>query len=346
MLLIVIAVGMFLFSARTIDVYGNSHHTSEDIASGLTDGILGNNTLYLLWKYRSGSVPDTMPYLNSLHVQMKSPSHLEVQVTEKELVGYVDKGGYACFDQDGVILEITDKAYEDIPIITGASIDDPVLYQKLPTQSSAQLRTILSLTQLLSYQALKASEIRFSENSEITVLIDGVEAQLGQDEYLEEKVANLNKILTRLEGQTGTLHLESFTGRGETVSFTPSDEPETVTDVTNGVGSTQSEADDTADEGSDDASYAEDTAVGDSGAEDDGTVENSGAEDTAEEDSGVIISMVFNSSGTLVYNVHISNGVVVDSYGNEVSGVTINEDGNVVDAYMNVFDATTGELMN
>ena len=55
--------------------------------------------------------------------------------------------------------------------------------------------------------------------------------------------------------------------------------------------------------------------------------------------------MVFNSSGTLVYNVRISNGTVVDEYGNPVPGVTVNEDGNVVDAYMNVFDSATGELI-
>ena len=55
--------------------------------------------------------------------------------------------------------------------------------------------------------------------------------------------------------------------------------------------------------------------------------------------------MVFDSSGTLVYNVHVENGTVVDENGNPVPGVTVNENGNVVDAYMNVFDSATGELI-
>ena len=38
------------------------------------------------------------------------------------------------------------------------------------------------------------------------------------------------------------------------------------------------------------------------------------------------------------------NGVVVDSTGTPIEGVTVNEDGNVVDAYMNVIDPATGQL--
>ena len=56
--------------------------------------------------------------------------------------------------------------------------------------------------------------------------------------------------------------------------------------------------------------------------------------------------MVFDSSGNLVYNVHVENGTVVDANGNPVSGCTVNENGDVVDDYMNVFDGKTGELSN
>lgn len=55
--------------------------------------------------------------------------------------------------------------------------------------------------------------------------------------------------------------------------------------------------------------------------------------------------MVFDSSGTLVYNVHVENGTVVDANGNPVSGCSVDSDGYVVDAYMNRFDPDTGELV-
>jgi hypothetical protein len=171
---------------------------------------------------------------------------------------------------------------------------------------------------------------------------------MGQDEYLEEKVANLNKILPMLEGQKGTLHLENFTGHAESVPFSPSGEVDSATEGSDTDG--ESEENGTAEDGT----AAEDSGSESTGADSvlagvDGSVADA-QEDAQEEEadstqSSATIPMVFNSSGTLVYNVHIENGVVVDSSGAEVPGVTVNEDGNVVDAYMNVFDSDTGDLI-
>lgn len=342
----------FVFQVKKVTVYGNERHSSEEISAGLCHDFLTNNTLYLLWRHRDGMIPDELPFLNTLHIQMKSPSSIEVHVTEKKLAGYIDKNGYVYFDEDGTVLEMSDKLHEDIPLITGVSTGEVTLYQKLPTQSSAQLRTILSLTELLAYHKLGASEIRFGDNMEITVFIDGVEVQLGQDEYLEEKIANLSKIIPRLEGERGSLHLESFTGRNETVSFTPS-----------GSDATQESADGADTDSQDNTAGADpsgDGADGDGASDADGTSDPDGASDAGgntqgeagvgeepadQEDTGTIYPMVYDSSGTLVYNVHVENGVVVDSNGNPVSGVIVNESGNVQDAYMNQFDPSTGELI-
>ena len=355
LLLAVLAV-VFLFQAKTVTVYGNTRHTEEEIKEGLMNNILHKNTLYLQWEYRNGRVPDALPFLKSLKVSMKSPTEIEVQVVEKEPVGYLDKGEYVYFDEDGVVLELSDKEDSDYPVITGVEVDDPVLYQKLPMQSSAQLRTILSITQLLKYQELQAKEIRFGENGDITVYVGGVEALLGQDEYLEEKIANLSAILNKMGDEHGTLHLESFTGKSDLTTFTPSQETETETEL-------QTDAGDGTGDGSADTGDGTGTASGTTGDTASGTTGDTASGTTGDEagDSGdsagdssqadessssVVIAMVFDSSGNLVYNVHVENGTVVDSNGNPVSGCSVNENGDVVDAYMNVFDGKTGELSN
>lgn len=360
---VLVVVFLFRIDRDAVVVYGNTYHTSEEIVSGLVNDALTENTLYFLWHYRDGEIPDSIPFLSSLHVQMKSWSGVEVQVTEKEPVAYVDKGGYVYIDNEGTVVQICDEVYAGVPIVTGASVGEVNLYQKLATESSAQLRTILSLTQLLSYQELTAKEIRFGENMDITVFIDTVQIQLGQDEYLEEKVANLKKILLNLEGQSGTLHMESFTGKGETVAFSPSETPDITVDVnsvsagsiksgTSGDGGDDGSADPNESTGSGDASGGDTgEGTGDGAVEDGADAENSGDEGSADEDTpedtqeSVTIAMVFNSSGTLVYNVHVENGVVVDSGGSPVDGVTIDAEGYIVDAYMNRFDPTTGELV-
>ena len=347
LLLAVLAV-VFLFQAKTVTVYGNTRHTEEEIKEGLMNNILHKNTLYLHWEYRNGRVPDALPFLKSLKVSMKSPTEIEVQVVEKEPVGYLDKGEYVYFDEDGVVLELSDKEDSDYPVITGVEVDDPVLYQKLPMQSSAQLRTILSITQLLKYQELQAKEIRFGENGDITVYVGGVEALLGQDEYLEEKIANLSAILNKMGDEHGTLHLESFTGKSDLTTFTPSQETETETELQTDAGDgTGDGSADTGDGTGTASGTTGDTASGTTGDEAGDSGDSAGDSSQADESSSsVVIAMVFDSSGNLVYNVHVENGTVVDSNGNPVSGCSVNENGDVVDAYMNVFDGKTGELSN
>lgn len=335
-LILLVFAAVFLFQVRTVDVYGNDRHSSEKISSGLMNEMLSKNTLYLLWKYKDGEVPDTLPFLNTLQVQMKTPSHIEVVVQEKELVGYIDKGEYVYFDKSGIVLQMTDEAYLDVPIITGVGTEEPVLYKKLPTESSAQLRTILSLTQLLTYHELEAQEIRFSENMEITVFIGSIEVMLGQDEYLEEKVANLKAILNSMEGtERGILHLESFTGSTMNVTFTPSDEP-VVTEEDAAV----SEGDVAEDTGTDEITEG----TGDTAEGTDESGDTDTAEDTAEDTSSSGEPfMAFDSSGTLRYDVRVVNGQAVDSTGTPVPGCSVNEYGYVVDAYMNVIDPATGQ---
>ncbi|MCC8049958.1 MAG: cell division protein FtsQ/DivIB [Clostridiales bacterium] len=390
--ILVILSGLFLFRVRKVTVSGNSRYSAEEIEEGLITDFLSGSTLYLWWTYRNGEIPDTMPYLDTLKVTMTSPFAVRVTVTEKDLVGYFDTGSYAYFDEDGVILEITDELYDGIPIITGATLGEMTLYQKAPTESSSQLRTILSLLELLDYQELTASEIRFAEDSEITVYIGYIEAVLGQDEYLEEKIANLKAILNTMSASSaGTLHLENVTGKNEDITFTPSDEviveteneteengdsdaeasgtTQTAADTstlsgattdggaasgtTDSTGDSASDSGDTASEdGTDSADSgsadASDTGTADAaGTDDDSTGDDSTADDdTADDGESDVDLMVFNSSGQLVYHVHVKDGVVIDSSGNEVPGCYVNEDGNVVDAYMNIIDPDTGDVLN
>lgn len=346
LVLAVLAV-LLLFRVRKVNVYGSERHSAGEISSGLMHNMLTKNTLYLQWEYRNGEVPDTLPFLSALKVTMKSPFEIDVEVTEKELAGYVDKGSYAYFDEDGVVQEITGEVYDGLPVVTGADIGEPVLYQKLPTASSAQLRTILSVTQLLRYQGLSAQEIRFGENGEITVYVNRVEAMLGQDEYLEEKIANLRAILERTGNEAGTLHMESFTGKNEAATFRPSDEPVTEAETGDGADAgAGAQTDPAADSGNLAGLGAPDTDSDTAGGDGTDTQDPAGtAETDASQSTSNTIPMVFNSSGTLVYNVHIENGVVVDSYGNPVPGCSVDANGNVVDAYMNVLDPQTGELV-
>ncbi|MCD8023795.1 MAG: cell division protein FtsQ/DivIB [Lachnospiraceae bacterium] len=352
-----VLVVLLVFRVRKVTVVGNSRYSAEEIQEDLITDFLSGNTLCLWWTYKGGEIPDSMPYLETMKITVDSPFSVTITVSEKELIGYFDTGSYAYFDENGIILEITDEVYDGIPVITGASLGEINLYQKVPTESSSQLRTILSLLDLLDYNELTASEIRFAEDSEITVYIGYIEAILGQDEYLEEKVANLKAILNTMTSTTaGTLHLETVSGKNEDNVFAPSDEVSEETET-----ETESGDSGTVDTGTSDTSTlagtttdgsTADTGSGTADSDTTGTgsgtadADSSDEADASDDEESDVDLMVFNSSGQLVYHVHVKNGVVVDSNGDEVPGCYVNEDGYVVDAYMNIIDPATGDLMN
>lgn len=325
------AVLLGVFRIQSIDIKGNERYASEQIRDDLIYDFMTRNTLYFSWKYRTKGPAEDAPYLSSVQATMLSPTAIRLDVTENQLVGrlqYEDSNVY--YDNTGVVQEISDTLYAGIPLVTGVEIEEPQIYQRLTMENTSTLRTMLNITQLLIQSNLIPDSVSFDSSGNMTLRLGNVTVKLGQDEYLEEKIANLVTIYPQIEGQDGTLNMEGFTGKNEAITFKTAD-PEPV------PAEGESEADNTgslAGEGS-----------GTGAAEPAGAQEEGVAEDTAQEEvSSGTPFMVFDSSGTLRYDAHVVNGQVVDGYGNVIDGCSVDENGNVVDAYWNVIDPNTGQL--
>ena len=321
------AVVLGVFRIQSIDIKGNERYASEQIRDDLIYDFKTRNTLYFSWKYRTKGPAEDAPYLASVQAAMLTPTSIRLDVTENQLVGrvqYQDKNVY--YDNTGVVQEISDTVYEGIPLVTGIEIEEPQLYQKLAMDNTSTLRTMLNITQLLIQSDLIPDSVKFSDNGNMRMRLGSVTVKLGQDEYLEEKIANLVTIYPQIAGQEGTLNMEGFTGKNEAITF-KAKEPEPVEQPASEAENSESLAGEGSGDGSADGS-------GDQAPADDGTTE---------EITGTPF-MVFDSSGTLRYDAHVVNGQVVDGYGNLIDGCTVDENGNVVDAYWNVIDPNTGQL--
>ena len=325
------AVLLGLFRIQSIDIKGNERYSSEQIRDDLIYDFMTRNTLYFSWKYRTKGPAEDAPYLASVQATMLTPTAIRLDVTENQLVGrfqYQDSNVY--YDNTGVVQEISDTVYEGIPLVTGIEIEEPQIYQRLTMDNTSTLRTMLNITQLLIQSDLIPDSVSFDSSGNMTLRLGSVTVKLGQDEYLEEKIANLVTIYPQIAGQDGTLNMEGFTGKNEAITFKTKDpEPE--------VSEGESEAD----------SSGSLAGVGSGTVASDGTGEEEGAaqeEQPAEEVSSGTPFMVFDSSGTLRYDAHVVNGQVVDGYGNLIDGCSVDENGNVVDAYWNVIDPNTGQL--
>ncbi len=353
-----ILIVLFGFRVRSVLVVGNSTRSASAIQSDLMYDFKTNNTLYFSWKYRTAAYESRTPYLSSVQAEMTSPSSITLTVQEKTVIGYVQyNGNIVSFDSDGLVLDISDTAYDGATLVSGVTMDEPVLYQKLPLGNSALLSTVLSITKLMNDADLTPDRIEFDDNQNITLIIGSITVELGQNEYLEEKIANLEAIYPQISGQSGTLNMTAFTGKNETITFREDGESEeesetdglteesgegTADGSSDGSGDT-AEAENAGDESGADTQTAEDSgeAAAEESAENTDTAEE--ADDSQDTTTGV---MVFDSSGTLHYDAHISGGEVVDASGNPIDGCTVTDEGYIKDAYWNVIDPNTGDLMN
>ncbi len=383
-LLVALLIGILVvgFHIRKFEVVGNTRHTAEEIRGDLVRDFATGNSLYFSWKYKNAVEEPITPYLSSVQAKMTAPGAVQVVVSEKKIVAGTTYGGTnVYFDETGLVLEITDTHYDDVPLVKGITMDEPQLYQKLPVSNAALLATMLKLASLMGQSGLVAEEITFDESRNMTVKVADILIELGQDEYLAEKISNLVTIYPKIAGAKGTLKLSSYTGKTDDIQFEEAmPEPETQaqewqwqqegegTGETDAYGNpvTTGETDaygNPVTTGETDAygNPVTGTSADSQGAAGMGTQPEpapeggDGAETTPEgtgedtpggsgEVTGVEGFMVFDSNGTLRYDARVVDGQVLDAYGNPISGCSVNEDGYVVDAYWNVIDPMTGTL--
>ncbi len=360
-LVIVIAALVFFggFRIRRVTVIGNTTHSAETIKNDLIYDFWTESTLIFAGIYRTAGYESRTPYLSSVQAKMTSPIAVTITVTEKRVIGYVQYNSMiVSFDSEGMILDISDQVYDGAILVDGITMDEPVLYQKLSLNNSSLLRTMLSITKLTRDADLTPDAISFGDNQNITIRFGSVYVELGQDEYLEEKIANLEAVYPQISHQSGTLNMSAFTGNNETITFVEGLETEAVTEAAEDTGD-YAEGEEGSDGG--DAEAVEDDGTGEAAGGEDVQIEvtdngeaadNGG--DTSEEGGDTVDTsqdtttgvMVFDSSGTLRYDAHISGGVVVDAYGNPIDGCSVTEEGYIKDAYWNIINPADGSLMN
>ena len=172
----------------------------------------------MLAKYKLGygKQPDCF---ESIKVSLKNPWTLKIIVQEKERIGYVmdSDGKYYYFDQDGMVVDVEEAPVDGIPLVDGMDPDELKLYHKLKKKSSIIYQEILEATREMKKYELSVKKI-MCRSDRIYVYIGNVCVSLGND-VTSVKVAQIPKILEKLEGKEGTLHLENFSDESDTATF-------------------------------------------------------------------------------------------------------------------------------
>ncbi len=198
------------FLVTEVTVTGNSHYTDQEIQEMIMTGPMGNNSLYLLFRYRDHPVRN-IPFIERMDVDINSSHSITIEVYEKALAGYVGfLDHYMYFDRDGIIVESSRKMLDGIPYVTGLEFDHCVVGEQLPVNDPEIFNDILSITQLLTKYEIGTDSIYFGKDDTITLFFGKARVALGTMDNIDEKMIRLQYIVPSLSGLKGVLHMENY----------------------------------------------------------------------------------------------------------------------------------------
>jgi cell division protein FtsQ len=207
------------YTVTNIYVNGNTHYTNEEIIDMVLTDKLSNNSLYLSLKYRDKSI-ENVPFVEKMDVDIVSPDTIRINVYEKAVAGYIAYlGRYMYFDRDGIIVESSKEPSDDVPEVLGLDFNYVIIYEKLPVENEHVFAEILDITKLLDKYNLDANKIYFDKDYNVYLYFDDVEVSLGTEDYIDEKIIQLQYILPSLENKKGVLEMKDFDEDTQNITF-------------------------------------------------------------------------------------------------------------------------------
>ncbi len=199
------------YTISTVYVEGNVHYTEEEIKAIVMDGFLGDNSLYLSWKYKNKGI-EGIPFVDVVDVNILAPDTIKIIVYEKTLTGYVQYlDSCVYFDKDGYVVESSKVRTVGVPQILGMDFDHVVIGERLPVEDDGIFNDILDITRLLKKYDLTANKIVFNALGELLVYFGNVKVALGSDDAtLEDKLMLLPGMLPELDGKKGILQMQTY----------------------------------------------------------------------------------------------------------------------------------------
>lgn len=283
--LIAIAVFFTCFQITSVKVEGNQNYTEDEIKKMVLSGPLSGNSVLVRFLNPDERTKDA-EFINKVWLERTSRHSLVIHVREKELIGYVKfLDGNLYFDRNGIVQVSTTDELENIPNVEGLVLDKVGVGEKIPGLDKGSLSLILSVTKMMEKGDQKPDRLVLNEKGQLVLYYGKVEARMGSDQNMDEKISRLLGIIPQLEGMEGVLHLEHVDETSKNVVFDrvlSEAEQKALKEKESSGGADGSNAGE--EDEDDDSSGYEDSGYGEPDDGDSG-YEDSGYEDSGDEDS-------------------------------------------------------------
>lgn len=206
-------------SDSDIVIEGNVKYTNEEMINYIFKSDWDKNPFVLYYKTKYGK-QKVIPFIDEYDVQITSINSVKITVYEKKIIGYVTyMGSNMYFDKDGTIVESSVEVLEGVPKVTGLDFASIVLYESLPVEDSQVFRLILDTTQTLQKYNIVVDKIYISDKKEVSLYMQDIKVELGNDEDMNDKIRSLNDMLPGLDGLSGTLDIRQYDENNKGYTF-------------------------------------------------------------------------------------------------------------------------------
>ena len=216
------AVATILFFSTDltrITVTGTTYIPQETAAQMVFSTRMEKRTFYARFCDLFGRKKD-LPMIRSYELIFDGMNAVTVEVEEEPVVRgirYVDS--YLYFDQEGYLLSSGKEPIEDVVLLEGIVIRQPMLYKQIQTEEQELFEGVLEVTRLMEGYGIRADVISCGDDNTIALLMDTVTVKLGNVEHMEGKLSELRFMQADLEGLRGTLYLDTYGEQGSTGSY-------------------------------------------------------------------------------------------------------------------------------
>lgn len=201
-LLLYLLGGLPFFRIAVIDVEGNQALSDEKVVT-LSGIHIGDNFFYADVRTAKKSLQQN-PFVKTVSIQRKLPNRFVICLEERRAVGYlVTTDGYVQVDEDGRFLAIQQSLSNyNLPVISGVELSE------LPSIGgfieNAKLKQALEVLQYCDQSLLSnISELNVGQDYYILAYTNQkVEVRLGGLDNIEQRLQDLNQILTSVVGVT------------------------------------------------------------------------------------------------------------------------------------------------
>ncbi len=225
MIIMLLCVGVVLsltvfFPIENIKISGSEVYEAAQIQK-VCSVEKGDNLFTVSGKEIENRLKKELPFIESIKLERKLPSTLQIKVTDAEKYAYyLQNDKYYLVSESGWVMEESGEPQDNLFVISGAAADCSV-GEKIMFADENGLELVTTISNVSEKAGVTINSIDISDTVAISLKAEGrFIVNLGTANNLEEKILHLGAMISKIDSEkTGEINLSIWTENNTKATF-------------------------------------------------------------------------------------------------------------------------------